>query len=124
MRSPAAAGWVLYDGDCGFCVRWARFWGPVLLRRGFEMDELQADWVAETLGMTRDEVVRDVRLLTVGGVTYKGADVYLYVARRIWWAWLLGVVFSLPGLKQVIWSGYRWFAANRHCISGQCAPRG
>ena len=33
---------VLYDGDCAFCVSWLRFWSPVLRRRGFEVDTLQA----------------------------------------------------------------------------------
>jgi predicted DCC family thiol-disulfide oxidoreductase YuxK len=120
MRIPSAAGWVLYDGDCAFCVRWLHFWSPVLLRRGFEIDTLQADWAPESLGMTRDEILRDMRLMTAVGTTYAGADVYLYIARRIWWAWPFGFLFSLPGLNQLIRAGYRWVAANRHCISGQC----
>ncbi len=114
---------MLYDGDCAFCVRWLHFWSPVLRRRGFEIDTLQAEWVPDSLGMTRDEILRDIRLLSVGGATYAGADVYLYIARRIWWAWPLGFVFSLPGFNPLIWAGYRWFAANRHCISGQCVHK-
>jgi predicted DCC family thiol-disulfide oxidoreductase YuxK len=124
MRRQSAAGWVLYDGDCAFCVRWAHFWLPVLRRRGFAVDTLQADWTAEALGMTREEVVRDVRLLTADGAAYAGADVYLYVARKIWWAWPFGFLFSLPGLRGLIWMGYRWFAANRHCVAGHCAGGG
>jgi hypothetical protein len=73
--------------------------------------------------MTRDETLRDIRLLTVAGATYAGADVYLYVARRIWWTWPLGFVFELPGFNSLIWAGYRWFAANRHCVSGYCSRR-
>ena len=124
MRDEAAAGWVLYDGECAFCVQWAHFWLPVLRHRGFATDTLQADWTAEALGMTREEVVRDVRLLTADGTAYAGANVYLYVARKIWWAWPFGFLFSLPGFKRLIWMGYRWFAANRHCVAGHCAgPR-
>jgi predicted DCC family thiol-disulfide oxidoreductase YuxK len=113
MRIPSAAGWVLYDGDCAFCVRWLHFWSPVLRRRGFEIDTLQA----------RHETLRDIRLVTTAGATYAGADVYLYIARRIWWAWPFGVLFSLPGFNWLIWTGYRWFAANRYCVSGYCARR-
>ncbi|MGA3370172.1 MAG: DCC1-like thiol-disulfide oxidoreductase family protein [Terracidiphilus sp.] len=121
MRPQALNGWVLYDGDCAFCVRWLALWAPVLRRRGFEVDALQADWTAEALGMTPEETVRDIRLLTSTGTAYAGADVYLYLARRIWWLWLFGVLFSLPGLKSLIWAGYKWFAANRQCVSGHCA---
>jgi predicted DCC family thiol-disulfide oxidoreductase YuxK len=121
MRIQAAEGWVLYDGACAFCVRWLQFWSPVLRRRGFEIDTLQAEWTPEALGMARGETLRDIRLLTAGGATYAGADVYLFVARRIWWAWPFGVLFSLPGFSWLIWAGYRWFAANRYCVSGYCA---
>ncbi len=120
MRVPATVGWVLYDGDCEFCVRWLRFWSPVLRRRGFEIDALQAEWTEEALGLPRDQILRDIRLLAATGESYAGADVYLHVARRIWWAWPLGFLFSLPGFNSLIWTGYRWFAANRHCVSGYC----
>jgi predicted DCC family thiol-disulfide oxidoreductase YuxK len=121
MRTPAAEGWVLYDGDCSFCVRWLRFWSPVLRRRGFEIDTLQAGWVSKTLGMTKEEVTRDIRLFTTKGAIYSGADVYLHVARKIWWAWPLAIIFSLPGFNSLIWAGYKWFAVNRHCVSGYCS---
>jgi len=114
---------VLYDGDCTFCARWARFWSPVLRRRGFEVEALQADWTPAALGMTREETLRDLRLLTNAGATFAGADVYLYVARKIWWAWPFGVLFSLPGFNLLIRAGYRWFAANRYCVSGYCSRR-
>ena len=81
MRVPSAAGRVLYDGDCAFCVRWLRLWSPTLRRHGFEIDTLQADWTPKALGITRNEVLRDIRLLTTAGEAYAGADVYLYIAR-------------------------------------------
>ncbi len=117
------AGYVLYDADCAFCARWAKFWSPVLHRRGFELDALQAEWVSDALGMSREETLRDLRLITTTGKTYAGADVYLYVARKIWWAWPFGILFSLPGFRQLIWAGYRRFAANRYCVSGYCRSR-
>jgi hypothetical protein len=55
MRQPANSGWVPYDADCAFCVRWAHLWAPVLRRRGFEIDRLQADWAGAALGMTREK---------------------------------------------------------------------
>jgi predicted DCC family thiol-disulfide oxidoreductase YuxK len=120
MRTSAAKGWVLYDGDCAFCTRWLRLWAQTLRRRGFEVDTLQADWTAKALGLAPNELLKDIRLLTTDGNSYAGADVYLYVAKKIWWAWPLGVLFGLPGFNLLIWWGYRWFAANRQCVSGHC----
>ena len=93
MRIAGSEGWVLYDGDCPFCVRWLHFWEPVLCRRGFGIDKLQASWAAKALGITADEAARDIRLVTQDGRAYSGADVYLQVAKKIWWAWAFGVLF-------------------------------
>lgn len=66
------------------------------------------------------ELLYDLRLLTTDGQSASGADVYLQVARRIWWAWPFYAVFSLPGFNRLIHLGYRWFARNRYCISHAC----
>ena len=116
-------GWVFYDGDCAFCIHWMHFWAPVLRRRGLAVEALQADWAPDALKMPREEILRDIRLLTASGKSYAGADVYLYIAKKIWWAWPFGIFFSLPGFNSLLWAGYRWFAANRHCMSGYSARR-
>ena len=66
MRIPSVEGWVLYDGDCAFCIGWLHFCTLVLRRRGFEVDALQAEWVPDSLGMAPDEVLHDLKLLTSG----------------------------------------------------------
>lgn len=113
-------GWVLYDGQCGFCSRWLKFWQPILANYGFQIAHLQDSWVSERLGLTCDEVVNDLRLLWVDGKTATGADVYLQVARCIWWARPFYVLFSLPRFNRLIHIGYRWFAKNRYHISSAC----
>ena len=46
-RPPAQSGWFLYDAECAFCLHWARRFGPILRKRGFVPEPLQALWVAE-----------------------------------------------------------------------------
>ena len=113
-------GVVLYDGQCGFCSRWVKFWAGTLGRRGFGIASLDEPWVADRLKMPREELLTDIRLLTVSGELISGADVYLYVTRRIWWAWPFYAIFSLPGFNRLIHVGYRWFARNRYCVSHAC----
>jgi predicted DCC family thiol-disulfide oxidoreductase YuxK len=117
---PALRGCVLYDGHCGFCSRWVQFWKPTLERHGFKIAALEEAWVAEKLKMPPEELVYDIRLLTPAGQIISGADVYLNVTRRIWWAWPFYAVFSLPGFNRLIYVGYRWFANNRYHISRVC----
>jgi len=121
-RAPVQ-GWILYDGECGFCSRWVNLWAKTLRRRGFDPAALQEPWVAEKLQMPISELLADIRLLTPGDKLISGADVYLYVARRIWWALPFYGVFSLPGFNWLIRAGYRWFARNRYCISHSCKLR-
>ena len=113
-------GVVLYDGACAFCRNWVLLWKTTLARRGFELAPLQSpQWIAK-LGLHPDMLLYDLRLVTRDGRLISGADVYLYVTRRIWWAWIFSVVFSLPGFNGLLHRGYRWFANNRYCISGAC----
>jgi predicted DCC family thiol-disulfide oxidoreductase YuxK len=117
---PPVKGWVFYDGACGFCSRWLKFWEPILERHGFAIAPLQENWVGEQLQLSGAELLYDLRLLMKDGQKAAGADVYLQVARRIWWAWPFYAMFSLPGFNRLIHLGYRWFARNRYCISHRC----
>jgi|SRR5579863_4594127 len=113
-------GWVLYDGECAFCTKWVGLWERVLRRRGIGTSPLQARWVQDRLELSPDLLLYDIRLLTLDDKIISGANVYLYVWRRIWWAWPLYAIFSLPGFNQLMRLGYRWFARNRYCVSGTC----
>ena len=115
-----AQGVVLYDGQCGFCSRWVKYWAGTLGRRGFEIASLDEPWVADRIKMPHEELLTDIRLLTIDGQLISGADVYLYVTRRIWWAWPFYAIFHLPGFNWVLWQGYRWFNRNRYRISRHC----
>jgi predicted DCC family thiol-disulfide oxidoreductase YuxK len=123
-RKPDATlpreGWILYDGGCGFCFRWVHFWKKVVERRGFAIKDLQSASADGTLRIPEENLLDDIQLLTRDGKLESGADGYLYVSRRIWWAWPLYAVFSLPGFNSMIWSGYRWFNRNRYLISRHC----
>ncbi|MGA7219442.1 MAG: DUF393 domain-containing protein [Candidatus Sulfotelmatobacter sp.] len=120
-ESPQPArGWILYDGGCGFCFRWAHFWENVVGRRGFGIKDLQSAAADGSLPISQENLLDDIRVLTAAGEVRSGADAYLYVARRIWWAWPFYAVFSLPGFNQVLWRGYRWFNRNRYRISRHC----
>jgi len=118
MKQPT--GWILYDDSCGFCRRWIPLWEGALRRRGFDIAPLQADWVRERLQLSRNELLRDLRLLLADGSQICGADVYRYAMRRIWWAWPVYLFSITPGLRNVFDWGYRTFATNRFRVSSAC----
>jgi len=114
-------GWILYDGGCGFCSRWMLLWKAVVERRGFAIKALQSAADEGLVQIPRDHLLDDVRVLTPAGKVESGANAYLYVGWRIWWAWPLCALFSLPGFNRLLWRGYRWFNRNRYRISRRCA---
>jgi predicted DCC family thiol-disulfide oxidoreductase YuxK len=118
---PPRRGWVLYDGGCGFCFQWVHLWEKVLARRGFALKDLQSAFADGTLQVAPESLLDDIRILTPSGTIESGANAYLYVTRRIWWAWPFYRIFSLPGFNWVLWHGYRWFNRNRFRISRVCA---
>jgi predicted DCC family thiol-disulfide oxidoreductase YuxK len=120
-------GWILYDGRCGFCFRWVRFWRKVVERRGFAVKDLQSASADGMLHIPEENLLDDVQVLTRSGKLESGANAYLYVSRRIWWAWPFYAVFRLRGFNWMLWRGYRWFNRNRYRISRHCPlpqPRG
>lgn len=113
-------GWLLYDGQCGFCFRWIHLWQKVVERRGFAIKDLQSASADGTLQIPKENLLDDIQVSTADGRLESGANAYLYVARRIWWAWPFYAVFSLPGFNWILWQGYRWFNRNRYRFFGHC----
>lgn len=120
MNPNATKGWILYDDSCGFCREWIPFWEGALLRRGFAIAPLQADWVREKTGLSEAELLKDLRLLLADGTMLLGADAYRYATRRIWWAWPVYLCAVTPLLRNVFDWSYRTFAAHRYQISQAC----
>lgn len=117
-------GCVLYDDSCGFCRRWVPFWEKTLRRRGFCIAPIQSGWVGQTVGLSKEALLGDIRLLLAGGGQAVGAGVYRHVMRRIWWAYPLYLFSVLPGLGVLFDWGYRVFANHRHRFSRACGLPG
>jgi predicted DCC family thiol-disulfide oxidoreductase YuxK len=113
-------GWVLYDGGCGFYFRWVHLWEKVVERRGFCLKDLQSAWEDGSLTCPQQKLLDDILVLTRDGKLESGADAYLFVARRIWWAWPFYAIFRLPGFNWMLRHGYCWFNRNRYRISRHC----
>ena len=113
-------GWILYDGECGFCFRWVHLWEDVVKARGFALKDLQSASAEGNLQVPPGKLLDDILVLTPSGRLKSGADAYLFVARQIWWAWPFYALFSLPGFNSILWRGYRWFNRNRYRVSRHC----
>ena len=101
-----AKGWLFFDADCSFCTRVARWLAPRLKRRGFAVAPLQDPRVGPLLGISRVDLLRELRFVLSDGVQYGGADAILIVARQIWWAQPLVWIAKIPKATDLSHAGY------------------
>jgi predicted DCC family thiol-disulfide oxidoreductase YuxK len=119
-REQPVRGWVFYDGECPLCLNTAARFAALLGRHGLQLATLQTPWVQRRLGLKPGEPLAEMKLLTIDGRVFGGADALLQIARQIWWAWLLFALMQIPGAKPMLRLVYRKVAANRQCLGGRC----
>src|SRR5258708_1614674 len=110
-----ARGWLLFDADCKFCTRIARWLVPILEKRGMALAALQDPRVGALLGLPREELMREMQFLLSDGSRFGGADAAVALAREIWWGRALLWVSKIPGMKGILRKGYRLVAASPRC---------
>jgi len=120
-KERRARGWLFFDAECAFCTRIARWLAPALARRGLALAPLQDARVGALLGLSRLELLKEMRFLSSGGTQLSGADAVLGVAREVWWARPFARSVEWTGTKGLMDMAYRWIAARRGCNAGICA---
>lgn len=118
-----ARGWLFFDAECGFCTRIAQWLAPILERRGLALAPLQDPRVAALLGLSRQELMREMRFLLSDGSHFGGADAAVALAREIGWAAPLVWASRIPGVMGALRRGYRWIAERRKCAALSCSAR-
>src|SRR5690242_21861658 len=71
-KSRHARGWLFYDAECKFCVRFSRWMAPILERRGMAVAALQDPRVGALLGLSGAELLRELRFLGAEGAHFGG----------------------------------------------------
>ena len=113
-------GWVLYDGECPFCIGMVCRFASWLDRTRFTPEPLQAPWVRKRLGLLAGRIPEEMIVLTAEGAVLGGVDGIIYLLRWIWWTRPFSLVARIPGIHGMLKSGYRRVARNRHCLGGMC----
>ena len=116
-----ARGYLLYDGACGFCSWWISKLHRLLENIGIAITPLQSAWVVETLPLPPDQIADEIRLIREDGTLLSGANVYIYLMKKMRWTRPIGLLLDLPLLKWVAWKVYRIINRNRFGISRVCA---
>jgi predicted DCC family thiol-disulfide oxidoreductase YuxK len=118
-----ARGWVFFDAECGFCTRLARRVAPLLATKGIALAKLQDPRVIKLLGLSPEELLREIRYLNEDAKQFGGADAIVAVAREFWWAAPLGWFSKIPGGMKILRAGYQYVASRRKCSGAICSAR-
>ncbi len=118
MTEKSKIGWVFYDGECTFCISLAARGRTYLQRHGLELVPLQGVEAARL--PPGEDSMEEMKVLTRDGVVHGGADALVYLAGLNRWGGVVRFFACLPGVLPLLRRGYRWVAANRRCLNGQC----
>jgi predicted DCC family thiol-disulfide oxidoreductase YuxK len=109
------AGHVVYDADCGFCTRYARW-----------VDRDPVSWQSldlDAVGATAEQAANFAGFLSSEGrITALGAPAIAAALRaRGGWTAPLGWLMTLPGVRSLAALVYPVIARNRHRLPGGTA---
>jgi predicted DCC family thiol-disulfide oxidoreductase YuxK len=107
---------LIYDGDCGFCTRSAR-WVERLPVRVRLLPWQDADLAA--LRTTEARAQHEVIWVDATGRVFGGADAVAELLKHCRLPWpALGWTMSAPLLRMLAERAYRWVADNRYRLPG------
>ena len=117
---PAELPLFVFDGDCGFCRRWAA-WVERRIGRAATFVPYQSIDL-EAVGLRAEQVQTASYWIAEDGRRYRGNRSFARALQRGrgGWRWL-GLLGDLPGPRWVAALAYRGVVRNRHRLP---APRG
>lgn len=104
----------LFDGQCGFCTRWAE-WLARRLPEGHDVRPYQSIERLDEFGLTEADVRAASYWVEPSGELHGGPRAFAAALRRGRGLWpVLGVVLGLPVVRSIAAAVYGWVARNRH----------
>ncbi len=107
---------LIYDGDCGICKYWVRYWQG--LTNGRVDYRAYQDAASDYPAIALDDFRRAIQLIEPGGPVHSGAAAAFrllrYVPARGWWWWLYA---HIPGFAPTAEWTYRALARRRGLLS-------
>jgi predicted DCC family thiol-disulfide oxidoreductase YuxK len=108
---------MIFDGDCGFCGRSARFAVDRVNVTCAVIEYQRADLAV--LGLTTAECAEALRFVAPDGTRFQGAAAVAQALRTAPAPWhALGVVIDAPGVRVLAETVYRFVARHRGTVSG------
>ncbi|NLV79138.1 MAG: DUF393 domain-containing protein [Rhodococcus sp.] len=116
-RSPYTVE-ILYDRDCGFCVRCVHLLRRLDRRGRVRATALQEPGAPARFGLRVDEALEQAWAVDSDGRTHAGAGAIDAALAGALGTRLPLHVYRIPGIHALQDAAYRWVAANRYRLPG------
>jgi len=111
---------VFFDGECPLCVREIRMLQRLDREKKIEfVDISRPDWRPEELGLSMDELMKEIHGRLPDGTLVKGVEVFRRLYSAVGFSRSVAVS-RLPIVRQGLDVAYRLFAKNRLRLTGRC----
>lgn len=111
---------LLYDGHCRLCVGGARRVQALARSGAVELRDFQQPGVLDSYpGLTRDECMRAMVMITPRGHRFHGAQAVAEALRTRRVVGLLARLYYVPGVRACADAAYAWVARNRYRLFGR-----
>ena len=112
---------VYYDGKCGLCNKEIRYYQQIAPQGTFVWYDIASHpHHLEPFNVSQEQALRRLHALTQEGSLVVGVDAFCTIWRELsGWRWL-GMVVSLPVIRQCAQLGYNWFADYRFAKLPHC----
>lgn len=120
MPAEAPEITILYDGDCPLCVREARVMRRLDKGRGrLGLENIAApEFEPERYGLTFEQAMGAMHGVLPDGSLVKGLEAFQRAYAAVGRGWVMSWT-ALPIIKPIADAAYRWFARNRHRLTGR-----
>src|SRR5262249_17324099 len=102
---------LIYDGACGFCKIWVRYWqartGDAVTYTPFQ------DFVDEYAGIPREELKRSIWLVLPNGERFSVAEAVCLLLALSGHGWMHAAYRNVPGCSVASEAAYRFIAKHR-----------
>jgi len=121
---------LLYDERCALCQRSVQTLGRLKLAVPLTMLPLQrADLSSLASGLTREQLMAELHVITRGGEVFRGADAVFRILQEVPSLRWISMIGRIPGLHGASRTVYRWIARHRYrlfgtaedCTDGTCS---
>lgn len=118
---------LIFDGECRFCIAQVERMKRLAGRsdeKTLQALPLQTPGLIDALGITHDQAMAAMHLVTTSGRVYRGLEGAVQALRHRPILGKLVMLYYVPGIKQLADLGYRIVARYRYAIMGRAVARG